>query len=402
MPSSVPSTPHSLGQYFTTDADLQIAVCDFVRNRPDVILEPSAGRGDLVMALRAHFAGSEIAPEFDMYEIDDTLEMLPGIGRVDVVFGDFMVGNIEKKYTTIVGNPPYVRTKKGNLYIDITTKCFRALAPGGELVFVVPSDFFKLTCAARLLSEMMVSGTFTDIYHPHKENLFAGAAIDVLVYRYCKDPELEKKAVYNGVSMHVVESRGMVTFGATAPGDSVALREVFDVLVGIVSGKEKVFKNSALGNIDVRNAKGCEGMERYILIDEFPTENEELNTYLLGHKSALLERGIRKFGENNWYEWGALRNAASVEAHKGDACIYIYNLTRKSEIAFAGVVEPFGGGLLMLRPKTAISAAELGVIVEYFNSSVFRENFTYSGRFKIGQKILSDAHVPRELIESSL
>jgi adenine-specific DNA-methyltransferase len=194
----------------------------------------------------------------------------------------------------------------------------------------------------------------------------------------------------------------MITFGATAPGDSVALREVFDVLVGIVSGKEKVFKNAEMGNIDIRNAKGCEGVERYILIDAFPTENEELNAYLLEHKPALLERGIRKFNDSNWYEWGALRNAASVEAHKGEACIYMYNLTRKLEIAFVGAVEPFGGGLLMLRPKAAINAAELDALVEYFNSSVFRDHFTYSGRFKIGQKILSDARVPRELIESSL
>ena len=397
MQSAVPSTPHSLGQYFTTDPDLQSAVCGFIRNRPDVILEPSVGRGDLVMALRAYFEDSEFAPEFDMYEIDDTLEMLPGIERADVVFGDFMVGEIEKKYATIVGNPPYVRTKTGNLYIDITEKCFRALVPGGELVFIVPSDFFKLTCASRLLSDMMREGTFTDIYHPHKENLFAGANIDVLVYRYCKDPELEKKVVYNGASMHVVESRGMVVFGATAPGDAVALRESFDVLVGIVSGKEKVFKNAEFGNVDVRNAKGCDGVERYILIDEFPTENEELNAYLLGHKSELLARGIRKFGENNWFEMGALRNIVHVEEHKGEACIYMYNLTRKFEIAFAGVVEPFGGGLLMIRPKTAMNAAELGVFVEYFNSSVFRGNFTYYGRFKIGQKILSDARVPRNI-----
>jgi adenine-specific DNA-methyltransferase len=397
MQHNVPSTPHSLGQYFTTDPDLQSAVCGFVRNAPAVILEPSAGRGDLVISLRAHFAGSGLAPEFDMYEIDETLEILPGIERADITFGDFMVGEIEKKYATIVGNPPYVRTKTGNLYIDITEKCFRALAPGGELIFIVPSDFFKLTCASRLLSEMMVSGAFTDIYHSHKENLFAGAAIDVLVYRYCKDPELEKKAVYNGVSMYVVESRGMITFGATAPGDSVALREVFDVLVGIVSGKEKVFKNAEMGNIDVRNAKGCEGVERYILIDAFPTEKEELNAYLLGHKQALMERGIRKFNDSNWYEWGALRNAAMVESHKGEACIYMYNLTRKLKIAFVGAVEPFGGGLLMLRPKAAMSAVNLGVVVEYFNSSVFRGYFTYSGRFKIGQKILSDARVPRNI-----
>ena len=290
-----PASAHALGQYFTTDADLQRAVCALVRNRPAAVLEPSAGRGDLICALRAHAPDAMAATAFHMYEIDERIEMLPGVARADVVFGDFMAQPIEARYATIVGNPPYVRTKTGNLYIDFTRKCFGLLAPGGELVFVVPSDFFKLTCAARLLAEMMRAGTFTDAYHPHKENLFAGASIDVLVYRYCKDPELAKTALYNGEPRHVVESGGMVVFGAAAPGDSVALREFFDVLVGFVSGKEAVFKSAALGNIDVRTGEGADGVERYILIGSFPTGDPALDAHLLGHKPALLARGIRKF-----------------------------------------------------------------------------------------------------------
>jgi hypothetical protein len=34
----------------------------------------------------------------------------------------FMTQHITKTYKTIIGNPPYVRTKKGNLYIDFTEK----------------------------------------------------------------------------------------------------------------------------------------------------------------------------------------------------------------------------------------------------------------------------------------
>ena len=66
-----------------------------------------------------------------------------------VVYGDFMKQTITKTYKTIVGNPPYVRTKKGNLYIDFTEKCYNLLDDNGELIFIVPSDFLKLTCASK-------------------------------------------------------------------------------------------------------------------------------------------------------------------------------------------------------------------------------------------------------------
>ena len=35
----------------------------------------------------------------------------------------------------------------------------------------------------------------------------------------------------------------------------------------------------------------------------------------------------------------------------GKQCIYIYNLTRQTKIAFKGNVSYFGGGLIILIPK---------------------------------------------------
>ena len=58
-----------------------------------------------------------------MYEIDTKIKLLDKIQKDKVIYGDFMTQTITKRYKTIVGNPPYVRTKKGNLYIDFTEKC---------------------------------------------------------------------------------------------------------------------------------------------------------------------------------------------------------------------------------------------------------------------------------------
>ena len=78
---------------------------------------------------------------FDMYEIDTTIKILKGIAKNKIIYGDFMKQKITKKYKTIIGNPPYIRTTKGNLYIDFIEKCYHLLQTNGELIFIIPSDF---------------------------------------------------------------------------------------------------------------------------------------------------------------------------------------------------------------------------------------------------------------------
>ena len=108
------SSKHEIGQYFTTHIELKKKVFDFILNSPSNILEPSIGQGDLI----AFIAERVPSITFDMYEIDTRIEMLDKIEKNKIIYGDFMQQPIAKKYKTIVGNPPYVRTKKGNLYID--------------------------------------------------------------------------------------------------------------------------------------------------------------------------------------------------------------------------------------------------------------------------------------------
>lgn len=100
-----------------------------------------------------------------MYEIDTKIKLLDDINKENIVYVDFMKQPITKTYKTIVGNQPYVRTKKGNMYIDFTKKCYNLLENKSELVFIVPSDFLKLTSASELLNDMMSNGTFTHIFH---------------------------------------------------------------------------------------------------------------------------------------------------------------------------------------------------------------------------------------------
>ena len=376
---------HELGQYFTTNIELRNKVLEFIRNNPECILEPSVGQGDLVQVV----VQDKKNVKFEMYEIDKTIKLLNNVPK-NVIYGDFINQQISKKYDTIIGNPPFIKTKKGNIYIDFIEKCYNLLDLNGELIFIVPSDFFKLTSASKLLHRMLTNGSFTHIFHPHKENLFENASIDVLVFRYCNNNCLKKEVLYNNNLLHIIENEGLVTFTKTKKTNLVSFKECFHIFVGMVTGKESVYKNDELGNIEIINGENKK--EKYIFIDKFPCENKEINKYLIKYKQELSERKIRKFNETNWFEWGAPRNISSIKKYNSEECIYIYNLTRKKQIAFKGKVDYFGGGLIMLVPKKE-NSIELDKTVEYLNSDAFQENFIFSGRFKIGHRQISNSFI---------
>jgi adenine-specific DNA-methyltransferase len=376
---------HNLGQYFTTNLKLKEIVYKFILNNPDNILEPSCGQGDLVSYI------IEKKPQiiFDMFEIDTNIKILDNVDKNKIIFGDFMTQKIDKLYKTIIGNPPFIKTKKGNLYIDFIKKCFDLLDTNGELIFIVPSDFLKLTHATKILNQLMSEGTFTHIYHPNNEKLFENTSIDIIIFRYCKNKLLEKKVIYNDKLMFITNTDGLITLDENQNNnEKYLIKDYFDVYVGIVSGKDKVYKNADFGNIDVLN--GINKIDKYIYYEKLPEANKELIEYMTSYKNILLARKIRKFNENNWFEWGALRNIKTVEKNMGADCIYLYNLTRKKNIAFVGKVGYFGGSLLMLKPK---KECDIKKVVDYLDTDKFKNNFMFSGRFKIGHRQISNSYI---------
>lgn len=379
-----------LGQFFTKNAELQQFVVSSIKNKPDVILEPSIGRGDLVISVLNTYGDVKV----DMYEIDTSIPLLEGIDRQDVIYGDFLKQNINTKYKTIIGNPPYVKIKGGhNLYLQFTSKCFDLLDEHGEMIFIVPSDFFKLTSAAKLLNKMIEKGSFTDVYHPHDESLFDKASIDVIVYRY-KKGESSNLVLYNNEKCFLHNKNGVITFNTDLSHNTFYVSDAFYVYVGIVSGMDSVFKNEQFGNIEILNAK--EQKTKYIMIDTFPTGNTQFNEYLLQNKEDLMKRKIRKFNDTNWYEWGALRNISKMKPSE-NYCIYMKNLTRQENVCFIEKTCYFGGDLLMLRPKEWIlkHPEVLTKYMDYFNTAKFKEPYLYSGRFKIGQRLIVNCEIPK-------
>jgi adenine-specific DNA-methyltransferase len=281
------------------------------------------------------------------------------------------------------------------------------------MVFIIPSDFFHLTSALPILKRMMAAGTFTHIYHPGNERLFEGACIDVLVFRYTKCIEpvpLDKIVWYNDEPRRIVfdscfrflSTMTLSLAPSLTPSLAHLLSDSFDVLVGMVSAKDEVFKHADLGNISV--ITGENRQEKFIFLESFPSEEHlEINAYLESKKSELLARKIRKFHDQNWFQWGAARNITTIRRLWGQPCIYLLNLTREKRIAFLGKVAYFGGGLLMIVPKSkdmdpkSPSFPSLENLVTYFNSPEFQNTYRFSGRFKMGQRMLCDVMIPENI-----
>ena len=383
---------NGLGQYFTTNKELQAACVAFCRNASKgrvPILEPSAGQGDLIQAMHAAYPS---APTHAV-EIDPDLPPAHMRGKRDKwICADFLTVDLPRKtYRTIVGNPPYVRHGATNLYLLFVEKCVRSLAKGGELVFVLPSDFFKLTGASKLLAYMCEQGAFTDIYHPQSEKLFVGASVDVMVVRYEKTPGLPKlcRDYTTQRDIGYTTDGGIVTFCDEAAAQGCTLESAASVHVGLVSGCDEVFANEDHGNTSV--LIGPEKVKRYVIPSG--ASDPLIKSYLEAHKDRLLSRRIRSFGENNWYEWGGLRNIDLMRTRAGEPCAYVSTLTRSETPAFVGVVQPFGAALVCILPKPG-AKINLSALVSYLNDPAFRSQYVYSGRFKIGQRLLRFARLP--------
>lgn len=387
---------HNLGQYFTTCDILLEKMQEFIKNIPQVILEPSLGRGNMIDFLQKDIKYKNV--QFDCFEIDPELELLETINQDNLTlhYTDFIEYDISKTYDTIIGNPPYVKQKNGNLYLKFIEKCVDLLNDDGELIFIVPSDFFKLTSSQDIINKMTIYGTFTHVFLPYNEKLFEKASIDVMLFRYCKNAQLDMSIIVNDETKYLSNTNGMITYydNKEEHKNFELLSSHFDVFVGMVTGKEEVFKNEELGNITMRN--GEYKVDKYILMDKYPCENVELNDYMLQNKECLITRKIKRFTEKNWFTWGALRNKKVMDEKKGQKCIYVHNMTRNKQVAFEGVVEYFGGNLLMMIPKNP--EIDLEQVIQYLNTDSFQYNFIYSGRFKIGHQQLRNVQLCTDIL----
>lgn len=364
----------TLGQVFTPPAVVETMLA--LRRNAGRTLEPSAGDGAFFRRI----------PRCVGIELD------PQVAPKGVKLMDFFAYPAGEKFETIIGNPPYVRyqdiepaTKRlldgtlfdgrSNLYLFFIEKCVRHLRPGGELIFITPRDFIKLTAAKKLNAWLFEQGSITDFIETGDSSIFGPYVPNCAIWRFEKG-QMDRRMTDGRIFS---ESHGQLLF--LRGNYTVPLSALFDVRVGAVSGADDVFVHPK-GNAEfVCSTTIDTGKARKAF---YGVKNRHLERY----KERLLGRRIRNFDETNWWLWGRQHYVSDRPR------IYVNGKTRRPAPFFLHACKNYDGSILALFPKDP--TMDLGRAVELFNMAVDWEElgFVCDGRFLFSQRSLETCYLP--------
>lgn len=348
-------------------------------------LEPSAGDGAFSRRLRECVA-IELDPRFAG----------PGI-RTE----DFFAYPSHERFDTIIGNPPYVRFQdipaqtrvrlelshfdgRSNLFLFFIDKCLTHLNDGGELIFIVPREFIKLTAARKLNRRLFEAGTITHWIETGDRRIFDDAVPNCAIFRFVRGDfsrrtRLRTLGQAAWSERQFVEMDGQLAFVPEAL--HVPLRRLFSVKVGAVSGADAIFEHPD-GNIDFVCSKTINtGVTRRMLYNVRHADLEP-------HKAALLTRRVKPFDESNWWTWG--RSYPETDAPR----IYVNGRTRQPRPFFLHENPAYDGAILALFPND--TSMDLVEATRLLNTAVPWEalGFRVDGRFLFTQRSLQTLILP--------
>lgn len=419
------------GQFFTTNATVQAVLGSLIQSPSGLLLEPSAGAGHLVK-----WAEESLPHTVEAVELDSGIT---SVAASPISHEDFFIFAQGKagRYDAILGNPPYVAWRdvesatresaaavkaqysdKTNLYHLFIDRCIDLLAPGGELVFIVPKEWLYATSAGPLRKKMLASGSITHLVDCGEEKLFDDADVPaLLIFRFAKGAT--SVSVKFAPSLAHAKSNDYTVRQLANVGDrlllleetlraSIAdwglLKDCFRVRVGIVSGADKVFRLPEGCDIEpvcVKNYLTTKGIEPFIdvnHINNWGSMPPKAAAYLLPHKEDLMSRRIAKFDETNWWKYGAIRNRAHMLA-PGER-LYALAKTRSQTPFFRNASATlFGGGILGLfrEPSGSVSA---DTAVQVLNHPLYRQVLeamflTTADKVSLQPATLEDAPFPK-------
>jgi len=377
----MPRDVEQLGQVFTPPSVVAFML-DLCRNTGRV-LEPSAGDGAFFKELRARHADC-VGIEID-----------PRVAPKGALVRDFFDYPLAEQFDSIVGNPPYVRfqdvavdTKKrlksrlfdsrSNLFLFFIEKCVRHLKPGGELVFIVPREFIKLTAAKKLNAWLYEQGSITHFYETGDVRVFDGATPNCCIFRFEKGRFDRRMA--DGRTFTEVDGQLMFL----RDDHRIRLADVFAVKVGAVSGADKIFTHPK-GNMEFVCSKTVDTGETRRMFYGIK------HPHLEKHKSELLARRVTHFDESNWWQWG---RACPLNDYPR---IYVNGRTRKPEPFFLHDCHSFDGSILALFTKNQrMPRRELIRCMMMLNKEVDWQQlgFVCDGRFIFTQRSLQTCLLP--------
>jgi adenine-specific DNA-methyltransferase len=351
-----------------------------LRQRRGRSLDPAAGDG----AFSRRVNGCE------------AIEIDPAVAPEGTRVMDFFSLPLTEKFDTVIGNPPYVRQQdippetlarldstlfdgRSNLYLYFIEKAVRHLRHGGELVFIVPREFTKLTAARKLNSFLFEEGDITDFIETGDARIFGSHNPNCAIFRFERGRRTRR--LNDGRHFSLVDGQLMFLRG----NYRLPLSELFDVKVGAVSGADEVFEHPE-GNAEFVCSKTVDdGSTRRMI---FGHPQPQLHPQLEAHKDKLLARRVRPFDESNWWHWGRLHHLSDAPR------IYVNCKTRRPRPFFLHDCTNYDGAVLALFPK--VSGMDLPLVTDMLNDAVDWDElgFVCDGRHLFTQRTLQNCLLP--------
>ncbi|MDR1463191.1 MAG: class I SAM-dependent methyltransferase [Azoarcus sp.] len=380
---NTPSPVAVSGQVFTPDTIVRTMLA--LRANCGRVLEPSAGKG----AFSRHLPGCM------------AIELDANIAPPDARVMDFFDFPANERFDTVIGNPPYVRHQdiapetrlrlnlslfdaRSNLFLFFIEKCVRHLADGGELIFIVPREFIKLTAAARLNAWLYEQGTITHWIETGDAKIFSDATPNCAIFRFVRG-DFSRRTLYRQFDSEGWDEREMVhihgQLAFTHVHLCVPMSELFDVRVGAVSGADSIYTHPE-GNLElVCSQTAATGTTRRMIYD---IHHPHLDRF----KERLLNRRVRPFDESNWWKWGR-------DYYKSpERRIYVNNRTRRARPFFIHPCTAYDGSILALFPKN--KKTDIKRALALLNEAVPWEElgFIVDGRYMFTQRSLATLMLP--------
>jgi len=365
---------HALGQVFTPAAVVDHMLA--LRRRRGRTLDPAAGDG----AFCTRINGCE------------AIEIDPKVAPAGARVMDFFALPVAEKFDTIIGNPPYVRQQdipaetlalldspmfdgRSNLYLYFIEKAVRHLRRGGELIFIVPREFIKLTAARKLNAFLYEEGDITDFVELGDARIFGAHNPNCAIFRF--ERGRHERRLHDGRSFAFVDGQLMFLRGDYR----LPLADLFAVKVGAVSGADEIYEHPE-GNAEFVCSKTIDdGRTRRMFFGV-------VHPHLEAHKERLLARRVRLFDESNWWHWGRMHHV--TEAPR----LYVNCKTRRARPFFLHDCNDYDGAVLALFPH--LPSMDLALAADMLNDQVdwAELGFVCDGRFLFTQRTLQNCLLP--------
>jgi len=177
------------------------------------LLDPCVGTGNLLKFIKNY-------DEIDAYEIKaEYLSEIKDDPKINKFNCDFIKTQIDKTYTNIILNPPYIKIQdlpveyrdyitsnfklvdcgSIDIYYAFIVKCLSLLKDDGSMVSITPNSYLYNKSAAKLRKYLFENRLIKEIIDFKEQKVFSNASVYCCITVFNKQPK--ENLNYNGLSL---------------------------------------------------------------------------------------------------------------------------------------------------------------------------------------------------------